>query len=745
MNFETLKNNFFIIAGPNVIESEEHTLKMAKSLKDIFSNYDVNFIFKTSLDKANRSSLNSYRGLGFEEGLRILKKVKEELDIPIITDIHESWQAKPVSEVADIIQIPAFLCRQTDLLKAAAETGKIIHVKKGQFCSAEQMHKCKDKIIAFGNPNVILCERGNSFGYQDLVVDPRNLIWLKSDTNLVSMDITHCLQQPSQKMADGTVKSGGLRELIPYMGKMAISLGVDGIFMEVHDRPDESKCDAPTQWPLDKLEWLLGYLLLKNKFSKIKIPNLGNDPLRYCLNNDLINKNGTWIEFGVWKGQTLDLISMYTKKDIYGFDSFVGFTDHLEDTWNISNHNYSLNGNIPKFVERLDKFERKNIGTKVEFNKNVKFIKGFFDKSIPIFISEKKDLNIDFLHIDCDIYKSTKIILNNLTKYINNNCIIVFDELINYPNFINGEIKALYEWIEYNNIIFEYIGTEGGYNPDYNDHLEIKDFFKKLREKKMGSSVAIRILENKKNNQNKNNSYNVEYNSSSTDQKQTAILGTIESDTSGFIGKFDNEIVRGHKILNKLLKLQFNTILDIGAGALEHSNIFLENNKIVDICDYGNSVYYNKQDENIYNKIRNKYIGDFNTIKIDNKYDSIWCCHILEHQLNVNLFLKKIHGLLNEDGYLAIVVPPRKPFVVGGHVTIWNAGLVLYNLILAGFDCSEYCDILQYDYNIGIIIKKKTIKNLPNDLSMDKGDIEKLSKYFPFDAKHNFNGDIMKL
>jgi 2-dehydro-3-deoxyphosphooctonate aldolase (KDO 8-P synthase) len=260
MNLITLKNKFFIIVGPNVIESEEHTLKMAKSLKDIFSNYNVNFIFKTSIDKANRSSLNSYRGLGFEEGLRILKKVKEELDIPIITDIHESWQAKPVGEVVDIIQIPAFLCRQTDLLKAAAETGKIIHVKKGQFCSAEQMHKCKEKIIAFGNPNVILCERGNSFGYQDLVVDPRNLIWLKSDTNLVSMDITHCLQQPSQKMADGTVKSGGLRDMIPYMGKMAISLGVDGIFLEVHDRPDESKCDAPTQWPLDKLEWLLGYL-----------------------------------------------------------------------------------------------------------------------------------------------------------------------------------------------------------------------------------------------------------------------------------------------------------------------------------------------------------------------------------------------------------------------------------------------------------------------------------------------------
>lgn len=263
-------NKFFVICGPNVIESEEHTLNIARKLKEIFSNYDVNFIFKVSFDKANRSSLNSYRGPGFTEGLRILKKIKEELNIPIITDIHESWQAKPVGEIVDIIQIPAFLCRQTDLLKAAAETGKIIHVKKGQFCSAEQMHKCKEKIIAFGNTNVILCERGNSFGYQDLVVDPRNLIWLKSDTNKVSMDITHCLQKPSQKDKDGTIKSGGYRELIPYMGKMAIALDVDGIFIEVHDNPDKALCDAPTQWSIDKLEWLLGFLEI-NKINKYNI------------------------------------------------------------------------------------------------------------------------------------------------------------------------------------------------------------------------------------------------------------------------------------------------------------------------------------------------------------------------------------------------------------------------------------------------------------------------------------------
>lgn len=259
LNFDDLKKRFFVMAGPNVIESEDHCIMMAKALKEVFFKYDVTFIFKTSFDKANRTSASSYRGLGFEEGLRILKRVRD-LGIPIITDVHESYQAQPVSEVADILQVPAFLCRQTDLLKAVAETGAIIHVKKGQFCSADVMHKSKEKLIQYNNPNVILCERGNFFGYQDLVVDPRNLIWLKSDTNLVSMDITHCLQAPAQKMEDGTIKAGGYRSLIPYMGKMAVALGVNGIFLEVHDRPDESLCDGPTQWHLDKLEWLLDFI-----------------------------------------------------------------------------------------------------------------------------------------------------------------------------------------------------------------------------------------------------------------------------------------------------------------------------------------------------------------------------------------------------------------------------------------------------------------------------------------------------
>ncbi len=252
-------NKFLIIAGPNVIESENHTLKMAEKLKEIFNKFDnIDFVFKTSFDKANRTSVNSYRGLGFEEGLNILKKVKDKTGLKIITDVHESWQCKKVAEVVDIIQIPAFLCRQTDLIEAAAKTNKIIHVKKGQFLGAESMLKVAEKLRSFGHTNkIILCERGNMFGYNDLIVDTRNLVWMKGPDNFVSMDITHCLQQPAQKHEDGTIKSGGLREFIPQMGKIAIVSGVDALFMEVHDDPDNAKCDGPTQWPLDKFENLL--------------------------------------------------------------------------------------------------------------------------------------------------------------------------------------------------------------------------------------------------------------------------------------------------------------------------------------------------------------------------------------------------------------------------------------------------------------------------------------------------------
>ena len=262
------KKKLLVMAGPNVIESEEHTLFMAEQLKKIFLNFSsLQFVFKVSFDKANRTSYNSYRGLGMEEGLCILKKVKDKYNIPIITDVHEPGQCQQVANIVDIIQIPAFLCRQTDLIKAAAETQKIIHIKKGQFLNAASMLKVVEKLRNFGHKNeIILCERGTMFGYNDLIVDTRNLVWMKSPENLVSMDITHCLQQPAQKSIDGTIKAGGLREFIPLMGKIAIICGVNAIFMEVHDRPDESKCDAPTQFHLDKLElFLINITKLINK------------------------------------------------------------------------------------------------------------------------------------------------------------------------------------------------------------------------------------------------------------------------------------------------------------------------------------------------------------------------------------------------------------------------------------------------------------------------------------------------
>jgi len=256
-------DKFLIMAGPNVIESEEHIMDMAMKLKNIFEKFPkFQYVFKTSFDKANRTSVESYRGLGMKEGLRIMQRVKDEYNLPVITDVHEPWQCKEVAKVVDIIQIPAFLCRQTDLIEAAAKTNKIIHVKKGQFLNAKSMIKVVEKFRAFGHTNkIILCERGTMFGYNDLIVDSRNLVWMRGPENLVSMDITHCLQQPAQQHADGTVKAGGLREFIPLMGKIALVSGVDAIFMEIHDRPEEAKCDGPTQWPLEKLEELLNMFL----------------------------------------------------------------------------------------------------------------------------------------------------------------------------------------------------------------------------------------------------------------------------------------------------------------------------------------------------------------------------------------------------------------------------------------------------------------------------------------------------
>lgn len=192
-------NDFFLIAGPCVIESEEHCMKMAKEIKDICNKLNIPLIFKASFDKANRTSANSFRGLGIEAGLDILSKVKKTYKLPILTDVHESWQCKLVAEVADVIQIPAFLCRQTDLLIAAAKTNKYINIKKGQFCSVDTMIHAYQKIIDSGNDNIMITERGNMFGYGDLIVDFRNLVRLNKNTNaIIIQDTTHCLQQPNQ-------------------------------------------------------------------------------------------------------------------------------------------------------------------------------------------------------------------------------------------------------------------------------------------------------------------------------------------------------------------------------------------------------------------------------------------------------------------------------------------------------------------------------------------------------------------
>ncbi|CAO2825097.1 unnamed protein product [Amaranthus hypochondriacus] len=262
---------FFLMAGPNVIESEEHTMQMANHIKAITNKLGVPLIFKSSFDKANRTSAKSFRGPGMDEGLKILEKVKVAYDLPIVTDVHETIQCEAVGKVADVIQIPAFLCRQTDLLVAAAKTGKIINIKKGQFCAPTVMVNSAEKVRGAGNQNVMVCERGTMFGYNDLIVDPRNLEWLREAKCPVVADITHSLQQPAgRKLDGGGVASGGFRELIPCIARTAVAVGVDGIFMEVHNDPLRAPVDGPTQWPLRHLEELLEELIAIAKVSKGK-------------------------------------------------------------------------------------------------------------------------------------------------------------------------------------------------------------------------------------------------------------------------------------------------------------------------------------------------------------------------------------------------------------------------------------------------------------------------------------------
>jgi 2-dehydro-3-deoxyphosphooctonate aldolase (KDO 8-P synthase) len=252
----------FLIAGPCVIESEKHALFMAEVIKGITRALNVPFIFKASYDKANRTSMRSFRGPGLAEGLRILKKVKNEVHVPVLTDVHETADVAKVAEVADILQIPAFLCRQTDLIVAAAMSERVVNIKKGQFVSPWDMRHAVDKCHAAGNDRVFVTERGSSFGYNNLVVDMRSLAIMRKFAPVV-FDATHSVQLPSASHGDEDQPpaSGGQPEFIPVLARAAVAAGVDGVFMEVHDNPKEAKSDGANALESTKLRGVLKELL----------------------------------------------------------------------------------------------------------------------------------------------------------------------------------------------------------------------------------------------------------------------------------------------------------------------------------------------------------------------------------------------------------------------------------------------------------------------------------------------------
>ena len=245
-DFEIGKDKLTILAGPCSIESMDVLRITAEGLKKVCEELDINYVFKSSFDKANRSSINSYRGVGIEKGLEMLAQIKKEFDLPIVTDIHLPEQAEIVAEVADIIQIPAFLCRQTDLLVAAAKTGKIVNIKKGQFLAPEQMKSIVKKVEDSGNKNIMLTDRGTTFGYNNLVVDFRSIPVMKEFGYPVVFDATHSVQTPGSK-GDST---GGDRRFVPTLAKCAMAAGADVLFFEIHPDPDCALCDGPNMLPL---------------------------------------------------------------------------------------------------------------------------------------------------------------------------------------------------------------------------------------------------------------------------------------------------------------------------------------------------------------------------------------------------------------------------------------------------------------------------------------------------------------
>lgn len=244
---------FVLIAGPCAIESEEMTLTVAESLKKTCIELGIHLIFKSSFDKANRSSIHAPRGVGIDEGLRILQKVRTELELPVVTDVHESYQCKQVGEVVDMIQIPAFLSRQTDLLIAAAQTGKIVNVKKGQFMAPWDMKNVITKLEEAGNHQILLCERGSSFGYNNLIVDMTGLVEMRSYGYPVVFDATHAVQKPGGQGSS----TGGNREMVPPLMRAALATGVDAVFAEVHPDPDHAFSDGPNQLHLTGIREIL--------------------------------------------------------------------------------------------------------------------------------------------------------------------------------------------------------------------------------------------------------------------------------------------------------------------------------------------------------------------------------------------------------------------------------------------------------------------------------------------------------
>ncbi|MCU0428550.1 MAG: 3-deoxy-8-phosphooctulonate synthase [Cytophagaceae bacterium] len=253
----TQSGNFFLIAGPCAIEGRDIAFEIAEALVKLSDKHQVPLIFKGSYKKANRTKLDSFTGIGDEKALGILKEIGTHFSVPTITDIHESHEAAIAAAYVDVLQIPAFLCRQTDLLVAAAQTGKVVNVKKGQFLSGASMKFAVEKVQSLQNPNVMLTDRGNSFGYSDLVVDYRNLVEMKAFGCPVVMDCTHSLQQPNQSSG----VTGGKPALIETIAKAAIAVGADGLFMETHPRPSEAKSDAANMLPLEKLDGILERLV----------------------------------------------------------------------------------------------------------------------------------------------------------------------------------------------------------------------------------------------------------------------------------------------------------------------------------------------------------------------------------------------------------------------------------------------------------------------------------------------------